>query len=170
MKTKEDLDNSIIYRKGTICYTENYSFDTRKYVKGFRLLIEFEDLDYLDFDKYKQKAEFSLDLFILHNINTSIELASKIIGNKIIYQQVIGKKFALPINPEPEFNENSIYMNSGHTPIEVTFIEILGIESRKLKIRFDLQIFGKTEDTLPFNLFTEKEILIDIIYPEEQFK
>lgn len=169
MIDKSELVESIIFKNGTICYTQKYSFLTRKYINGFRIFIEFEDIEYLGIGNHMQKAEFRLDLFFLYKVRAVTELRGKVFGKKTIYKEIIGKKFLLPVNPEPEFNENSIYINDGHTPIEVTFIEILCIEHSKVKIRFDLQIFGKIEDTLPFNLNIEKEILLDIINPKDLF-
>jgi hypothetical protein len=121
----EDLDKKIIFKSGNVCYSYYPSFHTRKILKGLNCSINFENIEYVNFEGSNSVAEFDVYLFVELKSNFWKNIIYSIFGQRYVFRRLIGTKINLPVDTETDVNDNSIYLNYGHTPVDVLFIELM---------------------------------------------
>ena len=156
-----ELEQKIIFKEGRIVTDTIRSTENGQPLSGFRTFIFFEDIEYTDFEDSKQEAELYLSLFFGFK-NSSINIfLSKFLGEIWLFKELVGRKIKLPINPEPDYNENSVYINYAHAPVDVSDINIIEISNNKLIAEITMTFLGKYEESFQ-NLTTVKLIKLDI--------
>ncbi|MFD2936361.1 hypothetical protein [Spirosoma flavum] len=157
-----ELERKVVFKEGRIVTDIIRSTENGQPLSGFRTIIFFEDIEYIDFESSKKEAELHLSLFFGFQ-NSSINIfLSKFLGEIWLFKELVGRNIKLPINPEPDYNENSVYINYAHAPIDVSNIKIIRISDNKLIAEITMIFLGKYEESFQ-NLSTVKLIKLDIL-------
>lgn len=127
--TIDEFDKKVIFSSGSVSYS-HYPFSLKeKRLKGLNFKVYFQDIEYVDFEGVNRATEFDLDFFI--EVKQSF---MSIISKNYIYEKLIGSRMSVEVNSETIINDNSVYLNSAHTPVDVLFIDFIAFEEGKLKI------------------------------------
>src|SRR5919199_3936505 len=144
MLTIKDLESQIVFKNGRIEPVQRKPFITGENLKGFQMHLYFEPIKYVNFEGKSQESELELFLFM----KFSFPQWESVLGNKRLYKSLIGQTVSLPVNPEPEYNDNSIWLNYSCTPIDVPQISFHKFEDKHLLAEVSLKILGHFEDDL----------------------
>jgi hypothetical protein len=162
MITAKDLDAKIIFRNGEVSFVDHLSMHSRKVIKGLRANLKFEDITYTDFEGISRNTELDIYLFITFKSSFTSLILSKLLGGRLLFKELENKSIELPVNPEPEYNDNSIYLNNSHTPIDIPRMAFFGIEQDQILCKLDMEILGRFEDSLPSNLKISRMIKLNL--------
>lgn len=158
MLTIKDFERQIVFKDGRIDPVQRKSFITGEVMNGFQMQLYFEPIKYIDFEGQSQEAELELFLFMKFNF----QRWQSVLGNKRLYKSLIGQTILLPVNPEPEYNDNSIWINYGCTPIDVPQISFQKFDGKTLSAEVILKIVGSFESDLE-DLSTNQLVSLEVV-------
>ncbi|QHV99439.1 hypothetical protein [Spirosoma endbachense] len=157
-----DFERKVIFKEGIVRADTIRSAKDGKPMDGFRASIYFKDINYVDTSGNEQSAELHLSIFWSFQPSSTLSLLYRTIDEMYLYKGMIGHKIMLPVNPEPDFNDNSVYINDSHVPVDVLSIQGIKIANNQLVAELEIKFLGRFEESFQ-NVSMVKVVNLDII-------